>query len=289
MSFVQEKMSAACVLGLCCALVCATSCSASSVVRDKPDVGDSQSGGASAVGGAPGSGGGGISVRGGISLGGSASIAVGGGTPISGQLVVTAGSDSVNVDYGTQTPTVAYSCSLNGKSVGCSYTTDRGQIANVDGNGTLTPTAMVGGTVTVTATYQNLTASASLVVNLEYTENGASGPQPDAGIGGPGGVGGEGLGAPVTASTQAVLDGTPTADSGLAWLYPYDKTVWPRGLLAPLLQWSAPRNYDAVLIDLKEAALSTKDISPRRQPRSSTIQFPRPLGMLWATPMRENP
>ena len=30
----------------------------------------------------------------------------------------------------------------------------------------------------------------------------------------------------------------PTADTGLAWLYPYDKTVWPQGLLAPLLQWS---------------------------------------------------
>ena len=43
-------------------------------------------------------------------------------------------------------------------------------------------------------------------------------------------------------------------DSGLAWLYPYDKTVWPRGLLAPLLQWTAPRNYDAIYIHLKETS-----------------------------------
>jgi hypothetical protein len=41
-------------------------------------------------------------------------------------------------------------------------------------------------------------------------------------------------------------------DPGLAWLYPYDKTVWPQGLLAPLLQWTAPRNYDALFIHLHE-------------------------------------
>ena len=42
------------------------------------------------------------------------------------------------------------------------------------------------------------------------------------------------------------------AVSPLAWLYPYDQTVWPRGVLAPLLQWSAPHSYDAVYIHLSE-------------------------------------
>ena len=32
---------------------------------------------------------------------------------------------------------------------------------------------------------------------------------------------------------------------GLAFLYPYDKTVWPRGLLAPLLQWTGARRRPA--------------------------------------------
>jgi hypothetical protein len=71
-------------------------------------------------------------------------------------------------------------------------------------------------------------------------------------------VGGEGPGGPVGASDQTILGGTTTADSGLSWLYPYDKTVWPRGLLAPLLQWNAPRNYDAVYIHLKETAFEYK-------------------------------
>jgi hypothetical protein len=56
------------------------------------------------------------------------------------------------------------------------------------------------------------------------------------------------------------LQGTLTPDTGLAWLYPYDKTVWPQGLLAPLLQWipgtgtagDATHNYDAIFIHLHE-------------------------------------
>ncbi len=66
--------------------------------------------------------------------------------------------------------------------------------------------------------------------------------------GGVGGVGGTGLGPAVT--------NFPTTSNpqtqGLAFLYPYDKTVWPRGMLAPLLAWSwAPGDADAIQIDLK--------------------------------------
>src|SRR4029079_1108431 len=38
----------------------------------------------------------------------------------------------------------------------------------------------------------------------------------------------------------------------LGFLYPYDKTVWPRGLLAPILMWSwALGDADAIQIELK--------------------------------------
>jgi hypothetical protein len=169
-------------------------------------------------------------------------------------------STSINVAYGTQTPTVTYVASINGQTVAATFTTDEGQIANIDSStGILTPTGNVGGTVTVRATYQNLAVTATLVVNVLYTDNGASATE-TGGVGGNGGVGGEGPGGPVSATTKAVLDGTPTTDPGVTWLYPYDRTVWPRGLLAPLLQWSAPtgHNYDGVLIDLKEAAFEYK-------------------------------
>ena len=52
--------------------------------------------------------------------------------------------------------------------------------------------------------------------------------------------------------------GAAVADPGLAFLYPYDKTVWPRGILAPLVQWTpgAQADYDAVYIKLTEASFS---------------------------------
>jgi hypothetical protein len=40
----------------------------------------------------------------------------------------------------------------------------------------------------------------------------------------------------VPTSTQQQLETGGTADSQFAWLYPYDKTVWARGLLPPTLQ-----------------------------------------------------
>jgi hypothetical protein len=38
---------------------------------------------------------------------------------------------------------------------------------------------------------------------------------------------------------RAALDATAEQDDRLTWLYPYDGTVWPRGLAAPLLSWHA--------------------------------------------------
>ena len=70
----------------------------------------------------------------------------------------------------------------------------------------------------------------------------------DAGFGGIGGVGGEGEGGPVDPGTLTVLQSTPTADPSITFLYPYDETVWPRGILAPLLQWNpGSRSPDALI------------------------------------------
>jgi hypothetical protein len=41
----------------------------------------------------------------------------------------------------------------------------------------------------------------------------------------------------VPAATQTKLQGSGRADTAFAWLYPYDKTVFPRGLLSPTLQF----------------------------------------------------
>jgi hypothetical protein len=41
----------------------------------------------------------------------------------------------------------------------------------------------------------------------------------------------------VSTATQTLLQGKGTADSAFAWLYPYDKTVFPKGLVSPTFQF----------------------------------------------------
>ena len=104
----------------------------------------------------------------------------------------------------------------------------------------------------MTATFGSQTATTSLTYVLHLTDDGTTGDGGTTGSGGYGGVGGPGPGGAIDGGAETVLQGTPTADTGLGWLYPYDNTVWPQGVLAPLLQWTAPRNYDAVYIHLVE-------------------------------------
>jgi hypothetical protein len=184
------------------------------------------------------------------------------GDDASGALAIAPANQAIDVDFGKQTPTVQYTATASGHPVAASFSIDRGEIGSIDAStGVMTPTGNVGGVANVTATYQGQTATTQLTVRVHLVDNGSAGmgdAGADGGAGGNGGVGGEGPGGPVDMGTQGVLNGQPMADSGLGWLYPYDKTVWPRGLLAPLLQWTAPRSYDALSIHIQEAAFEYK-------------------------------
>jgi hypothetical protein len=157
---------------------------------------------------------------------------------------------------GQPAPTLTYTATTTtGIVVPASFTIDRGEIGAIGlTSGVFTPSGNVGGKATITATWNGKTASTSVTVKLSITDNGGTNVDAGTGFGGNGGVGGEGVGAAVAAGTVTVLNGTPTADPGLAFLYPYDKTVWPRGILAPLLQWNvgAQADYDAVRIHVEE-------------------------------------
>lgn len=53
------------------------------------------------------------------------------------------------------------------------------------------------------------------------------------------------------AGDAMALEGAPTANAAMRFLYPYDGTVWPRGLLSPVLQWTPPPNAsDAVRVHI---------------------------------------
>ncbi|CAN5406820.1 hypothetical protein BH09MYX1_BH09MYX1_58770 [soil metagenome] len=91
---------------------------------------------------------------------------------------------------------------------------DKGALGTFDSNGTFTASGNLGGTGTVTATSGKATGSTLLTVILHLQEN-------------PGNVG---------AADQTKLKAGGSADPGFRFLYPYDQTVFPRGLAAPVVQ-----------------------------------------------------
>lgn len=165
----------------------------------------------------------------------------------------------LDVTVGGTLPTLAFVAKASGTPVSVAWSIDRGELGAIDvSTGVFTPNGTLGGKATVTATYGSKKATTTVTVRLKMTQNGAtSGGGGDAGIGsgGVGGVGGEGPGGPIDLTTKATFDEPAVADAKVKWLYPYDKTVWPRGLLAPLLQWDASTySFDAVKITIKETA-----------------------------------
>ena len=178
---------------------------------------------------------------------------------------------TISVAAGTSTPTVPFSATLDGTPAAAAWTLDRGDIGGIatgpSSTGTFVPRGTTGGLVTITAALNGQTVTRQVFVKLLAQQNGINTSNPgESGQnptspgqlgqgGGVGGVGGEGLGPPVTdpGTVSALQDpGGDASAAGLALLYPYDKTVWPRGMLAPLLMWSwATNDADAILITLR--------------------------------------
>ena len=194
-----------------------------------------------------------------------------------GPLTIAPLNDTITVPYGTQAPTVLYTAKVGSQSVAASFSIDLGQVASIDAStGKLVPSGLIGGIANVTATFGTQTVSTPLTVRVQQTANGAP-PPADAGsgnAGGNGGVGGSLAGGPVTAATQATLQGTPVPDTSLSWLYPYNNTVWPQGILAPLLQWTTTKIYDGVSIQLSEAGFDYQGFFANPAPGQPFLNVP---------------
>ncbi len=179
---------------------------------------------------------------------------------------------TLTIPLGQTSPTVVFSATACGSPVTAAWTIDVGAIGTILGGpattSTFTPSGRVGGMVNVIAGYQGTTVSRRVLVQLTGTQSGFNPAVPAEVLqvpttiaqltagGGVNGVGGEGLGPalPQNDPNLIALQGTPSstgATQGLKLLYPYDATVWPRGMLAPLLQWDwAFADADGVRIDL---------------------------------------
>jgi len=95
------------------------------------------------------------------------------------------------------------------------WTYDRFDLGSVDASGNFTATGFVGGVGNLTAMAQGLSATTTITVQLQMTYD-------------PNGL------APTLGPTFAAAT---LADPLLAFDYPYDQTVFPRGLPAPVPQW----------------------------------------------------
>ncbi|NVB39392.1 PD40 domain-containing protein [Pseudenhygromyxa sp. WMMC2535] len=103
---------------------------------------------------------------------------------------------------------------------------DRLDIAELDpGPGALTATGLLGGKGTLSFTYEGLEATADVTVKLSYTI--------------------DEIGDPLA---LGMLDAASTADPSLSLLYPYNNTVFPRGLLGPTVQWNGGNDADVYKI-----------------------------------------
>jgi hypothetical protein len=151
----------------------------------------------------------------------------------------------------TATPVQFTAIAQDGRPLNVGWSVDRGEIGSIDGAGTFTATGKVGGVVTIRAGFGATgNATASFVVKIVRTQNGST-EQPDlTAPGGYAGVGGEGPGAALPDAGLATLKAAAQAEATRKLVYPYQGTVFPRGLLAPLIQWNGG-DADGVRIHLE--------------------------------------
>ena len=231
-------------------LVAANGCGSSNSSEFQPIDGPDTGAGAS-TSGVPGSSG---------TIIGGTSGNVEGGTPASGAIAVlpTDVQIQVNAVDGVHAAIAPITFTIIDKATqapldGASWSIDRGELGTIVANtGVFTANGDAAGTVTVTASKGGTQASTTVTVKIVATNNGAnakSGTGPQSGAvpkGGFNGVGGQVLGPKPSAAIKAKLDiDNPVTTSKFDMLAPYDKTVFPRGILPPLVQWQTNGGFKA--------------------------------------------
>ncbi len=128
------------------------------------------------------------------------------------------------------------------------WSIDNAAIGTVDGNGLFTASGLVGGSGTITAQAGSAMGTAAITVKLQITENPGNVPLP----------------------TQMQLQGGGSADPMFRWLYPYDKTVFPRGLTPPVLQLDGT-NADFVYVHMSSMTLDYKGYFGPSSPQPNQV------------------
>jgi hypothetical protein len=153
---------------------------------------------------------------------------------------------TVTLVQGEPAPTVQFELHRENERVALPrWVVQDADIGTIDDAGVFTPRGDVGGATLVYGYVGDRFVSTQVAVILVAEQNGGVDSGTANSPGGYDGVGGEGPGGPVDAALRAVLDSMPVADASLDVLYPYDGTVFPLGLLSPLLMWAGSQSGDA--------------------------------------------
>ncbi len=160
----------------------------------------------------------------------------------------------------------AFSVTIKGFPASATWSIDRGEVGTISSTGLFAPNGKGAGRVSVVASIAGITKTATLDLRLKKSVNGLPDTEPVYSAGAPGGYGGVGgrplSTTPVPAATVTALQtAVPVAAADLKKIYPYDGTVFPRGLLPPLLQWeSAATDLDALSVKITQPSLSFEGV-----------------------------
>ncbi|MGE0869169.1 MAG: TolB family protein [Kofleriaceae bacterium] len=137
------------------------------------------------------------------------------GGEVDGSVELVIAPQDPTLDVSGSPDSLAFTSSVGGVAVTSSWQLDDVKIGVIDAGGTFRSQGLVAGIAKVTARYGTLEASTTVRVRVRIVDNTA--------------------GLPMDQITA--LDAGGNADPDFSWLYPYDATVFPRGIPAPNFQY----------------------------------------------------
>ncbi len=164
--------------------------------------------------------------------------------PATGTLDVQSGSNA-----SMQFVAIAHYANGSSGQVAATWSADALAVGSIDGAGKFTANGTQGGVVDVTASYGGKKATAKLTVVLHVSENPAN----------------------ADTATKAALRGASAADASVVWAYPYDATVFPRGIGAPLLMWNNGNAPDVYYVHIVSSTFELEAFTTAPPP--SQYQF----------------